>query len=456
MPVTVGLLPLDDGIPVADLAAGLGRALGRHGRVAVLDGSEVELPANGTSPATVYGPLLDRSEASADHVLLVGRAGPGEDPWTSFCLQQADRVLAIARGGAPPAGAAARPELRGADLVGWDVELGSGRLAAWAAALEPAATHVLRRGGLDEDLGRLARRLAGRSLGVVLSGGGARALSHIGVLEELTAAGVVIDRVAGVSMGAMVGALFALGMDGDEIDARIYDEWVRRRPLGDYTLPRHGLIRGARAEAMFKRLFGPVSIEELACGFTSGAADLRTGELVLSRVGPLADAVGTSMCIPVLAPPQVRGKRVLIDGSFVDNLPVGAVAVLGEGPVVAVDVKATFERGGAGPRRAGAAAGVATGGDGATAGSGATPEVDGAPTALRVPGLAETLMRVLLLGSASTSEAALRHADLLITPRTPGIGLLEFHQLDRAREAGRAAARAVLDDPPAVLREAVG
>ena len=77
----------------------------------------------------------------------------------------------------------------------------------------------------------MARRLSGRSVGVVLSGGGARAFSHIGVLEELVAAGVEIDRVAGVSMGAFIGAMFALGMDAEEIDARCYEEWVRRRPL---------------------------------------------------------------------------------------------------------------------------------------------------------------------------------------------------------------------------------
>ena len=83
----------------------------------------------------------------------------------------------------------------------------------------------------------MARRLCGRSVGIVLSGGGARAFSHIGVLEELLAAGVEIDRVAGVSMGAFVGALFAMGLDADEMDARCFEEWVQRRPLSDYTRP---------------------------------------------------------------------------------------------------------------------------------------------------------------------------------------------------------------------------
>ena len=160
-----------------------------------------------------------------------------------FCLQQADRIIAVGHTGEPPEGMD-RPELRGCDLVAWEVEPGSGALSDWADALEPIETHAIHRSSIDEDIQRTARRLAGRSVGIVLSGGGARAFAHIGVLEELEAAGLVIDRVAGVSMGAFVGGMFAMGMSGDEIDARCYEEWIRRRPLGDYTLPRFSLIRG--------------------------------------------------------------------------------------------------------------------------------------------------------------------------------------------------------------------
>ena len=93
------------------------------------------------------------------------------------------------------------------------------------------------------------------------------------------------------------------------------------------------------------------------------------------------------------------------------------MADLNEGPIVAVDVKATFDSqdGQARPRRE------------------------------RVPLLGETLTRVLLLGSTNTSDAARAHADLIIKPRNEGVGLLEFHQIDAAREAGRAAAREALE-----------
>jgi NTE family protein len=421
LPSTIALIALDPSAPVPDLAARLADALRQYGRVAVLDGHEVGAPTPGTTPAAAYGPLLDRAEGDGDRVLLVAGSAAPDEPWTQFCLQQGDRLLAVGRE-PRPGGAEARLELRGCDLVAYDVAPGSGALSGWAESLEPLETHAMCSGpGLDADVARLARRLSGRSLGIVLSGGGARAFAHVGVLEELTAAGVAIDRVGGVSMGAFVGAMYASGMDADEMDAHCYEEWVRRRPLRDYTLPRHGLIRGARVEAMLRRVFGTLAIEELSRGFFCASADLRSGQLVVGRSGPLYESVGLSLCMPVLAPPQVRGRRLLVDGSLVDNLPMSTMAALGEGPMIAVDVKATFDR------------------DGRARSRRDEP---------RMPSLAETLTRVLLLASSNTSAAARRYADLTIAPQSDGVGLLEFHQLDRAREAGRRAAREALERAP--------
>jgi predicted acylesterase/phospholipase RssA len=289
---------------------------------------------------------------------------------------------------------------------------------------------VIREATYDADIARAARRLSGTSLGIVLSGGGARAFSHIGVLEELTAAGVTIDRVAGVSMGAVIGALFAMGHDADEMDAICFDEWVQRRPLGDYTVPRHSLIRGDRFRSMLHRTFGTLLIEELPLSFMCCSAELRSGRLEIARYGSLWEAVAFSICLPVIAPPQVRGREMFIDGSLVDNLPIRVMAEMGEGPIIAVDVKAAFER----SNRRGPAVAPARG--------------DRHP---RPPSLGETLTRVLLLGSENTTEAARRHADVLIMPRAEGVGLLEFHQLDTAREAGRVAAREALERAPAAL-----
>jgi EmrB/QacA subfamily drug resistance transporter len=426
-PTTIALIGLDARIPLQRLAAPLGAALEAHLSVAVLGGAEGPAPAGSSEPATLYGPLLDRAEAGHDLVLLVGGFALQHEPWMKFCLQQADRILAVTGGGPVPPTLGEQPELQACDLVVYDAA--PRELDGWAAALHPVESHVIRESEFGADIARTARRLSGTSLGIVLSGGGARAFSHIGVLEELTAAGVTIDRVAGVSMGAVIGALFAMGYDAEEMDAICFEEWVQRRPLSDYTVPRHSLIRGERFQSMLHRTFGARLIEELPRSFICCSAELRSGRLEIARHGPLWEAIAFSICLPIIAPPQVRGREIFIDGSLVDNLPVKAMAEMGEGPIIAVDVKATFERSKDGPAVVRAR--------------------DNRPP--RPPSLGETLTRVLLLGSENTSEAARRHADLVIKPRPEGVGLLEFHQLDAAREAGRVAAREALERAPAGL-----
>jgi EmrB/QacA subfamily drug resistance transporter len=437
-PTTVAIVRLERHAARDTVSQDLAQALSGYLSPVLLDGSEIHEPDESEEPAVVYGPVLDRAEAAHDLVLLdAGRLGSGR-PWDRFCLQQADRILAVTYGEGQPDPGLVGPELLGCDLVLVDATPRTGRVTGWAALLDPIESHVIRTMSWDGDIGRVARRLSGRSVGIVLSGGGARAFSHIGVLEELMAAGITIDRVMGVSMGAFVGALFAMGLNADEMDECCFEEWVQRRPLSDYTIPRHSLIRGERFRSMLQRTFGQTMIEELPLSYACGCTELRSGQLMLARHGLLFEAVGFSICLPIIAPPQIRGRELLIDGSLVDNLPVGAMAELGEGPVIAVDVKATFERL---PTAPPSTPPMTNNGNGASAGGN---NVDGSQTA-RTPSLGETLTRVLLLGSAKTSEAASRHADMVIRPRVEGVGLLEFHQIDAARRAGRVAAQEVLE-----------
>ena len=114
------------------------------------------------------------------------------------------------------------------------------------------------------------------------------------------------------------------------------------------AIPRQALIRGDRVRAMLKRTFGDIAIEELPRRLYTAATDLRRGELVITRTGSVAEAVGPSMAIPVLAPAVARHGRMLFDGSLTDNLPLGTMASLGEGPIIAVDCKSSIPR----PRRA--------------------------------------------------------------------------------------------------------
>jgi predicted acylesterase/phospholipase RssA len=199
---------------------------------------------------------------------------------------------------------------------------------------------------------------------------------------------------------------------------------------------------------MVERTFGAAAIEELERGFICASADLRAAELVVHRHGPLARWVLTSMTVPMLGPPNVEGRRILVDGSLIDNLPIATIAALGEGPIIAVDVKASFER----PRVAegaedGGAAGQESDGRGSRPSRRRSTGWGGPPP----PPLGETLTRAFLLASSNTSAAARRHASLVVKPRNEGVGLLEFHQIDRAIEAGRAAAREALPNAPAEI-----
>jgi predicted acylesterase/phospholipase RssA len=414
-PSTLALLPLHSGLPLDEVARLLVEALGEHGPATELDdpGSEPKGAA-----------LLESCERENDHVVLVGSDAGLGGPWNRFCLRQADRVLALAAEGPVPEPVAADDRLHGCDLLFLLREPGT--MAPWLDALAPRARYLLRPDDLEGSLGAAARRLVGGSVGLVLSGGGARAFGHIGVLQELEAAGVVIDRVAGVSMGAFVGGMFAAGMGAEEVDARCYEEWVRHNPLGDYRFPRHALIRGDRARAMLHRNL-PGLIEELPRDFACTATDLHTGEEVVFRRGSLAEEVGASLCLPGIAPPQRLSRRLLVDGVLVNALPLHLLDH-GEGPLIASDATTGHGHDDAGRE----------GGDQA---SGRREQES--------PSIAETMFRTVFLGGVEATRAARRRADLLISPPSAGVGLLEWHQLDRVKDAGRRAAVEALESAPA-------
>jgi NTE family protein len=353
-----------------------------------------------------WGRELAALEAAHRHVLLL--ADPEDGDWRSFCLRQADRVVLVATD--PPR------DLRVPQ--GCDVAfLGAPKaetVAAWREAAAAGAHHVVPSGD-PQAAQRVARRLSGRSLGLVLSGGGARAFAHLGVLEVLAAHGIVVDRVGGTSMGAFVSAMVALGWPSDQILEVCRTEVMQRSPFSDYTLPRHALIRARRAESMLRRLFGDVAVEELSRPLFTVSADLLSGRMVVHRDGPLVEAVGASMAIPGLAPPVSHGAQLLVDGGVLNNLPIDLMAAHEAGPIVAVDVMRRID-----------------------------VEEPGTDAASALPTILETLSRATVLGSVERAEANRGLAQLLITPDVQHIALRDFRHLDLAIEAGRQAAEAAL------------
>ena len=394
-PALLTLRRVDAGVPLAAVASSLAHALSTYGPVEILGAD-----AAGTS-------AVEQAEQENAHVLLVDETGAGV--WSDLCARQADRTLLVATADSPLP-AEPSPD---ADLVVLGPSSGAA-LRTLLDAVQPRAHHRLATTEpSDPGAGRLARRLVGRALGVVLSGGGARGFAHIGALAELEADGIEIDRYGGCSMGSFIAAMAAAGWSPGDIRDRCDEELVRRSPFNDYTLPRVALIRSRKAARMFDRLFGEMTIEELAKPLFTVSADLLSSRLVIHRRGSVTEAVGASMSIPGLVPPLSRSGRLLVDGGVLNNLPIDAMADSGEGPIVAVDVVRRLE----------------------------VSAEDEPP----LPSIMETLSRATVLGSVERAERNRELALLVITPEAQDIPLRDFRALDRAVEAGRAAARAALD-----------
>ncbi|MBL8680638.1 MAG: patatin-like phospholipase family protein [Myxococcales bacterium] len=212
--------------------------------------------------------------------------------------------------------------------------------ARWLARWPGAQVRHVRARSL-EDVARVARLVADRSVGLVLGAGGARGFAHVGVLRALADREVAVDYVGGASIGAVAAALVALGHDASSLRA-VARRAVARAPLSDFTLPLTSLLRGHRVESLVRELVGSAQIEDLWLPFFCNACDISHFEEVFHDRGSLADALLESAALPGVLPPRVRDGRILVDGGTSDSLPVEPMRARNRGPVIAVDV--TSER----------------------------------------------------------------------------------------------------------------
>lgn len=398
-PRVFAIVPLDDDALAGSVIAGFGRRLGAEQSHVCSQPVETD--------ESLWGRTIEAHEQRYELVFLL--ASSQRDAWFQFCVREADRVVVVGRADAHFAALenSTRPDL---------VMFGRARDGAVQRALaasSPRAHHLVD-AGEDQSIDRAVRRMTGRSLGVVLSGGGARGIAHIGVLQALEDAGVAVDRFGGTSIGALVGALAAQGRSPASIARVLRRELVDRRPFADYGIPRVALIRARRAQEMLDRLFGSTRIEDLRFDFFCISADLVSADAVVHRTGLLTEAVGASMSLPGLAPPVRVGDRILVDGGVLDNLPVDEMAVMGEGPIVAVDV---LGRGVLGRKRR---------------------SRHGQDS--RLPTLVETLARSATLASRRRAESSRTLATHTIVPNLTDVGLLDFARFDEIFAAGHRAA----------------
>ncbi len=182
-------------------------------------------------------------------------------------------------------------------------------------------------------------------IGLVLSGGGARGLAHIGVLKVLEREGIPIDFLAGTSMGGVIAAGYAAGL-GPEFMAAEAQRMGRLRnliTLVDRSLSSLGLVEGKQVWEYFARRLGEATFDELRIPLALVAVDLYRGQEVVLRQGQVADAVRATISIPGVFSPVPLDGCLLVDGGVLNNLPVDVVREMGAEIVIAVDVSAGAE-----------------------------------------------------------------------------------------------------------------
>ncbi len=279
-------------------------------------------------------------------------------------------------------------------------------------------------------------------IGLALSGGGARGAAHIGVLRVLEEQHVPIDYIAGTSMGAVIGGLYAAGVSVDVLEHMLSEvDWTdqsndriqredrsfRRKRDDDLYLVRAapgisdkgevrfpaGLVQGQKFDLLLRSFTAAVAqvhdFDQLRIPFRAVAADIVTGEEVALGEGDLATAIRASMAIPaVLAPVEIDG-RLLVDGGVAANLPIDAVRKMGADIVIAVDV---------------------------------TTSLASREQLTSVLAIADQLTTLLTRRNSQAQIATLKPNDVYIAPELTGITYADFSRAGEALELGDKATRA--------------
>lgn len=301
--------------------------------------------------------------------------------------------------------------------------------------------------GTSTAVSTVAEETQPERIGLVLSGGGARGLAHVGVLQALEERNIKVDAIAGTSMGAIVGALYAAGRDALDVEqvARTTD-WAyafndktprtdtpyiyRQLDSGlaaDYRIninqgrvvvPR-GILQGLYLSQLLDSLFAPFDetgrFDDLPIPYRAVAADLVTGNPVVLDNGRLSTAVRASMSIPGLMEPVEWEDKLLVDGGIANNMPVSVLQEMGLDRLIVVDVGS--------PLRA-------------------------AENIENLADVIEQLSGLMVRGNTEDQAALVTASDVLISPELDTVANTSFDAVDEAIAAGYAAANAALEQHP--------
>jgi NTE family protein len=244
-------------------------------------------------------------------------------------------------------------------------------------------------------------------IGLALGGGAARGFAHVGVIKALEAQGIVPDIVVGTSAGAVVGALYASGLSGFELQKVAMD--MDEGQIGDWSLPDRGVFKGEALQNFVNRAVTNRPLEKLPRVFAVVATDLKSGESTLFRTGNTGMAVRASSAVPgVFQPVNILG-RDYVDGGLVSPVPARAVRSLGANFVIAVDISVN-------PRDA------------------------------RTASTFDVLLQTFAIMGRSISRYETAEADIVIRPITADLPATDFAGRHRAVLEGEKATAAVMAD----------
>jgi NTE family protein len=394
------------------------------------------------SALTSASEWFSRVEDAHDFVLYV--AEMDEPAWAALCARQVDRVFVVGAGlMAPPnrplPHAGVLDAQRRTDLILLrDPRMAHpANTAVWLDAVSPGRWFQAIEGD-QADAERMGRVITGSAVGVVMSGGGARAYSHIGALKALKEAGVPIDFVGGSSMGAVIAAGPALNWSQAELETRIRKAFVQSDPLSDLTFPMLAMTRAKKVDRLLEEAYGDIDLADLHRPFFAVSTNLTSGKIEVHRRGLMRRAMRASISIPGLLPPVVIDGQVLVDGAVLKNLPAEVMRQMNSGPVIGVDMSQT---------------------------RGVDPETIEHPPSIwrliatgawrRGPPIVSILMRSATLTTDADLESSRAATDLLVQPTPDGIDIRDWKGFDPGVEAGYRATRealAGLDGPVTHLR----
>jgi NTE family protein len=433
--IAVGALG-DDGA-VADVIPGMARLFGATRDSLFLQASTIKELLNVPNLALKDPDHLAWMRIRSWYSEVVNRhayvlfALDGEHPaWNSFCVASADTIVGMVDATRSPTTLRddpwfeeTRPPLpkeRWLILVHpADVERPSGTREWLRRHAMPMHLHI--QGTGESELMRLMRMVTRTGVGVALGGGTARGFAHFGVMRALAEVGIPVDMVGGTSIASAIAAMFALRFPAEEMRAAI-KRLLDLRPFRDYAFPRTALLKSRRFEQLARSTFRDTDIEDSWLKYFCISTNLSTGEEVVHETGEIWRASMASGALPVVMPPFIEGKHILVDGGLVNNVPVDLLLQRTQGPVIAVNVSSLEDwvvRENAPAKRRSVMerlrSYVSLKGD---------------------PGIMDILVQSMVVSSHQKLRSIVEHVDLYLEPPVGDFGLTQFEAMDGMAQCG--------------------